>query len=79
MQRSKISFYSITSSATSSRSRGISRSRYLAVLRLMTSLVFGRLLDGQVEGFSPLSQAEPRELPQRFVCAQGRKDSWRAE
>src|SRR5262249_16789586 len=45
--------HSITSSATSRRSRGISRSRPLAVLRLMTSSNFVGACTGRSAGLAP--------------------------
>src|SRR5262249_15241862 len=46
-------FHSITSSATSSRSRGISRFSDLAVLRLMTSSYLVGCSTGRSAGFAP--------------------------
>src|SRR6516164_1187468 len=54
MRCSKKSRYSITSSATSSRSRGISRSSDLAVLRLMTNSNRVGCSTGRSAGLAPL-------------------------
>jgi hypothetical protein len=46
-------FHSITSSARSKNVSGIARPSALTVVRLMTKLELGRLLDRKVSGFTP--------------------------
>ena len=53
-RRSKVPFYSITSSARASSVSGISRPSALAVLRLMTSSYFVGPCTGRSAGRSPL-------------------------
>ncbi len=54
MHRSKILFYSITSSARASSVGGISRSSALAALRLMTSSNLVDCMTGTSAVFAPL-------------------------
>src|SRR5262249_26148703 len=64
MHRSEIRAYSITWSATSSRSREISRSSDLAVFRLMTSSYLVGCSTGRSAGFVPF-RILPTEIAAR--------------